>query len=215
MAEEGILGIARAQARTHSPIGNAEPSREELQRRMEDARESISHTVEDIKETVVHQYEAVKESLDWREQFKKRPVAWSLGAAGTGFLVGYGVAALVKGSSVGYAMDDKLGHSEQQVYAGGPVTGKAATNEPGLIHRFKGTQAYDHLRNEASNLGRGFVNELSRTANEVVLPVAIGGIRSWLERRLSTKRDSEYHREDLRSPTRNRSSFQPVPEPNL
>ena len=35
--------------------------------------------------------------VDWREQFMKRPVAWTAGALGAGFLVGYGVAACVSG----------------------------------------------------------------------------------------------------------------------
>src|ERR671926_1367502 len=92
MAEERTLGLARAQDLT-----TEEPSKEELQRRLGEARDSISNTVTEIKETVANQVQAVKDTLDWREQFKKRPVVWSAGAAGVGFLVGYGLAALVKG----------------------------------------------------------------------------------------------------------------------
>ena len=80
MAEERTLGLARAQDYTAE-----EPSKEELQRRMEEARDSISNTVTEIKETVANQVQAVKDTLDWREQFKKRPVAWSAGALGVGF----------------------------------------------------------------------------------------------------------------------------------
>ena len=51
---------------------------------MEEARESISHTVEEIKDTVEDQYESVKETvsgvLDYREQFQKDPIVWSVGA---------------------------------------------------------------------------------------------------------------------------------------
>src|SRR6476661_7896227 len=92
MAEERTLGLARAPEQ----IGE-EPSNLQLQRRLDEARDSISHTVTEIKESVASQVQAVKETLDWREQFKKRPVAWSAGAAGDGFLVGYCVAATVKG----------------------------------------------------------------------------------------------------------------------
>ena len=60
---------------------------------MEEARDSITNTVTEIKENVAQQVETVKDALDWREHFKKRPVAWSLGAAGVGFFVGYGIAA--------------------------------------------------------------------------------------------------------------------------
>ena len=64
---------------------------------MEEAREDISQTVEEIKDTVTDQYESVKETisetLDWREQFRKHSVAWSLGALAVGYIVGSGLAA--------------------------------------------------------------------------------------------------------------------------
>jgi hypothetical protein len=88
MAEERTLGLARAE----EPMSE-EPSKEELQRRLDHTRDSISQTVTEIKETVANQVQAVKDSLDWREQFKKRPVAWSAGAFGVGFLVGCGLAS--------------------------------------------------------------------------------------------------------------------------
>ena len=81
MAEERTLGLARAQEHTAE-----EPSKEELQRRMDEARDSISNTVTEIKETVANQVQAVKDTLDWREQFKRRPVAWSAAAMGVGIL---------------------------------------------------------------------------------------------------------------------------------
>src|SRR4051795_11024098 len=102
MAEERTLGLAPPQDLTT----DEEPSKEELQRRLGQARDSISHTVTEIKETVANQVQAVKETLDWREQFKRRPVAWSAGAVGVGFLVGYGVAAIVKGESDSEDTDD-------------------------------------------------------------------------------------------------------------
>src|SRR5215510_8779754 len=94
MAEERTLGLARAQ----DTASAEEPSKEELQRRMDEARDSISNTVTEIKESVANQVQAVKDTLDWREQFKKRPIAWTAGAAGVGFLVGYSLAATFKGS---------------------------------------------------------------------------------------------------------------------
>src|SRR5213593_2551683 len=92
MAEERNLG----QARAREDYGE-EASKKELQRRMEEARDSITNTVTEIKENVAQQVENVKDALDWREHFKKQPLAWSLGAAGVGFFVGYGVAAAIKG----------------------------------------------------------------------------------------------------------------------
>ncbi|HEX8709405.1 MAG TPA: hypothetical protein VF723_14265 [Pyrinomonadaceae bacterium] len=77
-----------------------EPTKAELQRRMEETRESISQTVSEIKETVTDQYESVvetvTETLDWREQFRKHSVTWSLGALAAGYLVGSGIAGALK-----------------------------------------------------------------------------------------------------------------------
>src|SRR4026209_2501032 len=98
MAEERTLGLARAYDETAE-----EPSKEELQRRLGEARDSITNTVTEIKETVANQVQAVKDTLDWREQFKKRPVAWSAGAMGVGFAVGYCIANYAKGDSSGYS----------------------------------------------------------------------------------------------------------------
>lgn len=60
---------------------------------MEEARASISQTVEEIKDTVEDQYESVKETvsgvLDYREQFQKDPIVWSVGALSAGFALGY------------------------------------------------------------------------------------------------------------------------------
>jgi len=68
---------------------------------MEEARESISQTVEEIKDTVEDQYESVKETvsgvLDYREEFQKDPIVWSVGALSAGFALGY---------TLGYAHKD-------------------------------------------------------------------------------------------------------------
>src|SRR6185503_18754532 len=95
MAEERTLGLARA--RDTVETFDEQPSKEELQRRMEEARDSITNTVTEIKDNVAQQYENVKDALDWREHFKRQPVAWTLGAAGVGFFVGYGIASAIKG----------------------------------------------------------------------------------------------------------------------
>src|SRR5215510_16213465 len=97
MAEERTLGLARAKDYTAE-----EPSKEELQRRAEEARDSITNTVTEIKETVANQVQAVKDTLDWREQFKKRPVAWSAAALGVGFATGYCIASYAKGDQSDY-----------------------------------------------------------------------------------------------------------------
>jgi len=196
MADEGTLGLARASEHSAEDLSKAE-----LQRRMDEARDSISQTVTEIKDTVVHQYEAVKETindtLDWREQVKKRPVAWSLGAAGGGFLAGYAIAALVKGNS---GHDHEYFPSAIHAYAAGPIIGEAAPtgfdlrdpqrrrheqarvadSGPGMLERLQQTEAFEHVRKEAAAVGSRFVGELSQTAQEVVLPAAVSWFRKWL-----------------------------------
>lgn len=70
-----------------------EPTKAELERHMEETRESLSQTVKEIKDTVNEQVSSVKETvsgiLDYREQFQKEPMVWSLGALSAGFALGY------------------------------------------------------------------------------------------------------------------------------
>ncbi len=195
MAEERTLGLARARE-----VADEDLSKEELQLRMEEARDSISQTVTEIKETVVHQYENVKDALDWREQFKKRPVAWSLGAAGAGFCVGYCIASTIEGEE---SRSGRHVPSEQHAYAGEPITGRSYTplsasldaaekangkdEGPGLLERFKETRAYDRLQQEVGSLGDRLLDELSTTAQTVILPVLIRKIRDLIGADLSDK----------------------------
>jgi hypothetical protein len=92
MAGKKSLTTATAPARSEQ-----EPTKAQLQRRMEEAREDISEAVAEIKETVTDQYESVKETVseafDWRAQFRKHSVAFSLGALAIGYVVGSGIAA--------------------------------------------------------------------------------------------------------------------------
>lgn len=92
---------------TQTAFSGGETTKESLQRQMEEARESISETVTEIKDTVADQYQSVKESvantLDWQEQFRTHPVAWSLGALSVGYVIGSSIAAAFKDSK-----DDEL-----------------------------------------------------------------------------------------------------------
>lgn len=76
-------------------MAKAEPTKRQLQRQMERTRESLSETVSEIKETVDQEVRAVKKTvsgvLDYREQFEKEPLVWSLGALSAGFALGYTV----------------------------------------------------------------------------------------------------------------------------
>lgn len=187
MAEERTLGLARA---TES-FGD-EPSKEELQRRMDHARDSISHTVTEIKDTVANQVQAVKESLDWREQYKKRPVAWSAGAVGVGFLIGYSLAAIVKGDTdeysgpVDYYAPRARAYSSQAT-VGSPSAAASAPQEngnghdgPGFFEKLSHTPAFGRVKDEAGNVGDAVLQELTKTAKQVVLPALMTSLRNFI-----------------------------------
>jgi len=209
MAEERTLGLARARE-----VSDEEPSKEELQRRMEEARDSISNTVTEIKDTVVNQYQSVKETinetLDWREQFRKRPLAWSAGALGLGLWTGYCIAGAIKGEddtedraptmkrvTAEPRMSPAARFANVPFETGGQEAGEIEQAEPtepegpGLIARFRETAAYDRLEREVSSLGNRFVEELSKTAHEVVLPALLVKLRDLIGMDLSSRKPNE------------------------
>jgi hypothetical protein len=201
MAEERTLGLARARDTVETV--DEQPSKEELQRRMEEARDSITNTVTEIKDNVAQQYENVKDALDWREHFKRQPVAWSLGAAGVGFFVGYGIAAAISGdeedeihyaSSAAYALpaqratrdtfSDTLAKESRESKPNGKHEG------PGMLERFRETSAYERLSQEAGAIGDRLVEELSTTAQQIVLPALLKKIKNWIGLDLSARTPS-------------------------
>lgn len=246
MAEERNLATVRAAEPTDEDATKAE-----LQRRMEEARESITQTVTEIKDTVTNQYQAVKESvteaLDWREQFRKRPIVFSVGALSVGFIVGYSIAGTFKGdgsyndedtedsllsatsaspASQYYRSDtgaSRAAASPARSYAAQAITGGAYGSSPaayssmaaetpdtsgeaeepqgpGLLERFKSTKAYDRLEEEVGALGDRFINELSKTAQAVVLPALFSKVKELfgvdLSNKESEKRTSQRRSED-------------------
>jgi ElaB/YqjD/DUF883 family membrane-anchored ribosome-binding protein len=258
MAEERNLATARAPELSRD---EAEPTKEELQRRMEEARDSISQTVNDIKDTVTTQYENVRESisqsLDWREQYRRRPVAFSVGALGVGLLLGYSVGGGVFGGDGG---DDLAGRyyeaegdydedSQQRSYAAQAITGGAhgstayapaqateaessdaaprpsyssgyaaeaeeEANKPSVLARFKETKAYDRLQDELGTLGERAVEELSKTARNVVLPAILGKLKDMIGIDLSTQREvSQRSRLEQESATAQKQSDHAAGEP--
>ena len=208
MAEERALGLARAQDYTAE-----EPSKEALQRRAEEARDSISSTVTEIKETVANQVQAVKDTLDWREQFKKRPVAWSAAALGVGFCTGYCIANYAKGDSDDYrSAIDRYGDESKQYTAqslantAGSIAprldnGKHDTG-PSFFQKVTNTPAFERVRDEAGNIGDAFVQELSKTAKTVVLPALIMSLRNFIGDHLpNAEKRPSYQPELERNPT--------------
>jgi len=216
MAEERALGLSLAR----EAIGE-DDSKEVLQRRMEQARDSISNTVTEIKENVTQQYETVKDALDWREHFKKAPVAWSVGAAGVGFFAGYGIAACLSSESA-----DKVHYSSSPAHSlttnaysqavqlepisSGHTKSNGKEDGPGLLDRFKETSAYDRLSREAGSLGDRLVEELSTTAQTIVLPALLKKIKTWIGVDLSEKPASMASSQPSRSISNASSLDQPL-----
>jgi hypothetical protein len=257
--------------RASEDSADVDPTKAELQRRMEEARESISQTVSEIKDTVVTQYQQVRETisdtLDWREQYKRHTLPFTVGAFAAGALLGYGVMGAfkggededydedesfdqLKGGSRSYAAspvigkarssspyqrtshaasnaaaesedvfgrghtedaDDDVGPSTRPSYSSGysaataqqaqgpasyaqpsqPSPGEEEQEEPkgpGLIERFKETKAYDRLTDELSTVGERVVEELSRTAQTVVVPLLLNKLKSLIGVDLSGQR---------------------------
>jgi hypothetical protein len=253
MAEERTLGTARAPET--DTAADDELTKAELQRRMEEARESITQTVSEIKDTVTTQYQNVRESisqsLDWREQYRRRPVEFSIAALGVGVILGYGIGGAFIGddaelneryydaegddyetdesvvrtpSERAYASQAILGGAygstayaqpqarEEQSsaaaydapqprpsyssgYEATPADSSSSNNassepqKPGLFERFKETQAYDKLQAEVATLGSRAVEELSKTAQSVVLPALLGKLKDMIGIDLSTQRE--------------------------
>ena len=220
MAEERTLGLARAQEEFAE-----EPSKEELQRRLEHTRDSISNTVTEIKETVANQVQAVKDTLDWREQFKKRPVAWCAGALGVGFSLGYCIANYAKGDDRHryYSAIDRFGEesdryaSQAGQYSAGPMTAPVSTRAvqenghdsgPGFLHKVTHSHAFERVKDEAGNVGDALVQELSKTAKTVVLPALITSLRNFIGDRLPNAQASNPQ------PRPGSSTYQPSLERN-
>ncbi|MBV9924001.1 MAG: hypothetical protein JOZ96_03105 [Acidobacteria bacterium] len=243
MAEERNVGLTRANDSANDD--DVDQTKAALQRRMEEARESISQTVTEIKDTVVTQYQQVKENisdtLDWREQYRRHTLPFTLTAFAVGTFVGYTVMGAFKGGGgeEEYEEDGAFDRIEQgfdsglgakRAYAAQPVLGRAAAGAsrrssaegedvgpetrpsyssgyqaptapqpqalasyassapaaeeeeeepkgPGLIERFKETKAYDRLQEELSTLGDRALEELSKTARNVVVPALLNKLK--------------------------------------
>jgi len=64
-----------------------------LQRQIRKTTDSLRDTVDQIQDTAEQKYQAVKKTvsnvLDYREEFQKEPVVWTVGALSAGFAAGY------------------------------------------------------------------------------------------------------------------------------
>jgi ElaB/YqjD/DUF883 family membrane-anchored ribosome-binding protein len=224
MAEERTLGLARAYDKDDEDL-----SKEALQARMEEARDSITQTVTEIKDNVTQQYESVKDALDWREHFRQRPVAWSLGAAGVGFCLGYSIAGAVKGQREDeiYFETGRPYSSEARAYAsehiGEPLAAGLASRQteanghdkgPGIVSRLKETRAFDRLQQEVGTLGDRLVDELSTTAQQVVLPALLRKVKEWIGADLTQDKPKEMSA-SMRSESDAGYAYEPELERNM
>ena len=87
--------------------------------------------------------------------------------------------------SSGYAAPTAQ-HAPQALAATTPE--EEESKGPGLYERFKETKAYDKLQNELSSLGERVVEELSRTAQSVVVPALLSKLKNLIGIDLSTQR---------------------------
>ena len=72
-------------------------------------------------------------------------------------------------------------------YSAAPQEEEPEDKKPGLFERFKETSAYDRLQAEVGSLGDRFIEELSRTAHNVVLPALFNKIKELFGVDLSSK----------------------------
>jgi hypothetical protein len=186
-----------ATATRTATTGEGEPSKAQLQRRMEEAREDITQTVAEIKETVTDQYESVKETvtetLDWREQFRKHSVAWSMGALALGYVVGTGIAASLTDTP------KKKGRRDEGLFAEIYAIGETISDElssvaqtillPALAKKIKNTFGIDLsdklLTAKPANRS---TRSSKRTATKKSASKKSGGKKSGAKKRASGKR---------------------------
>ena len=108
---------------------DSEPSKQELQRKMDRTRESLAETLGEIKETVSQEVSTVKNAvsgvLDYREEFQKEPLVWSLGALSAGFALGY---------TLGYAHKNARGGRQAPIIAfADSLVNELSTVSKGLV----------------------------------------------------------------------------------
>src|SRR5207248_3852142 len=90
-----------------------------------------------------------------------------------------------------YSSGYQAATAPQHSAASAAGAGEAEEEEkgPGLFERFKETKAYDRLTDELSTVGERVVEELSRTAQSVVVPLLLNKLKSLIGVDLSPRRE--------------------------
>lgn len=91
-----------------------------------------------------------------------------------------------------YAMSSPSRHKSSSAslasYGTTTTTEADEPSGPSIFERFKNTQAYDKLTNEITTLGSRVVDELSHTAQTVVLPMVLGKLKDAVGIDLNTQK---------------------------
>lgn len=130
--------------------------------------------------------------FDWRDEVKRRPLAWSLGALGVGLLAGFAVSGSSKRRREGHEKPGVV-PSVPQAYAAQPIIGehhsptapeqKAAAPAKTETRKHEPVKEHagpDRLHQELESLRDRFVDELSNIAHQVLLPALVCKIREAL-----------------------------------
>jgi hypothetical protein len=150
-------------------------------------------------------------------------VAWSAAALGVGFCTGYCLANYVKGDDVEYdrAIDRYGRESQSYDYASQAMAGAAGMSAPnlrsrtgngshdsgpGFFQKVANTQAFERVKDEASNIGDAVVQEITKTAKNVVLPALMVSLRNFIGDHLPN-----VEKQPQQQPSR---SYQPAMERN-
>ncbi len=203
MAQPGAAGQTRGKER----VGDEAFLKDEIRRRLEETHESVKEAASEIKEAAMQGFVSVKDAVadfDWRDEVKKRPVAWSLGALGLGLLAGYAISGATKRAHDG---EGKRSHvpSEPHANVAHPIIGelhRSATEQqtaparveaekklaPATIKKSKERGASDRVRQELGSLRDRFIDEVSTIAHQILLPALIRKIREAISTNVSDKR---------------------------
>jgi hypothetical protein len=87
---------------------SVDDQKQQLENQVEESRGKIADTVADIKDAVADEYQSIKQGIsdtfDWREQFRKHPIAWMVGALSVGYVLGSSIGSAYRGTK----SDDQL-----------------------------------------------------------------------------------------------------------
>ena len=138
--------LKRAEAARDAAGESSEVGKAELERQLAETRESLSQTVHEIRETVTGQYEAVRDTvtgvIDYRDQFQKEPLVWSLGALSAGFALGYTMGYAHKNSKASKAKHSQIAAFADSLAGELSTVGKTFVM-PTLNHKIKELFGFD------------------------------------------------------------------------